>query len=69
MRGGTVNAMLAMCERYKYVNRLMGSMAADSEGRCKVEDVQVRLRFVFVHCIALCIAHCNAHSKRQCNLH
>ena len=40
LRGGAVHAMLAVLERYQCINDLMGAMKSDSEGKCRVEDVQ-----------------------------
>ena len=41
LRGGGVHAMLDVCQRLQYVNKLIRAMTPDCDGKCRVEDLQV----------------------------
>ena len=53
LRGGSVKAMLSLCERYRYVNVLMGSMTPDADGKCKMEDIKEKYTEEFADKIPL----------------
>jgi hypothetical protein len=53
LRGGSVRAMLSLCQRYQHINVLIGSMTPDVDGKCKMEDLKEKYAKEFAELIPL----------------